>query len=47
MTKISELSATIEGLKREVEELKHGEHGEHGEQPKPQPPMKIKTPTNI
>ena len=37
MTKISELSATIEGLKREVEELKHGEHGEHGEQPEPKP----------
>ena len=37
MSKISELSATIEGLKREVEELKHGEHGEHGEQPKRNP----------
>ena len=35
MSKISELSATIEGLKREIEELKHGEHGEHGEQPEP------------
>ena len=37
MGKISELSATIDGLKREIEKLKNSEHGEHGEKPQPKP----------
>ena len=46
MTKISELSQTIDRMASEIEKLKHGEHGEHGEQPEPTK-LKIKNPTNI